>query len=123
MDMETLNALAHFAPDDGDAELERPVDECSWEVPAQVELSAHRLVWRNFHPGGHPSRTYASPGLLEQFLTLADAPPTRIRTFAGRWGVLELCRHGWPARHGRVATLHRTVCYPPGDQRGYESTF
>ncbi len=123
MKIETLRALAHFAPGQGEEELERPVDACAWEVPAQVELQGHRLVWRNFLPGGHPTRVYATPGLLEQFFKLADVPARQIRTFAARWGVLGLCQHGWPAWHGRVATLHGTVCYPSGELRGYESTF
>ena len=80
--------------------LERPVVDAGWAVPDVVELDeeADRLVIR-----GVPGRRRVRPaaGLLERFKDLGRAPPEKIRDYARRSGVLEICAHGLPTSHNK----------------------
>jgi hypothetical protein len=40
-----------------------------------------------------------SAPMLDEFLSLADAPPRRILAYAKTWGVLGICKHGQPCTH------------------------
>jgi len=107
---------AGLATEDGD--LDRPVGASRWWIPPNVALDGDRLVWA-VGPGtwAHPDR-----GLLTGFVQLAAARPERIRDFARRYGVLDVCRHGLPDNHPHtprqeVAAPARGYCAP---LRGWE---
>jgi hypothetical protein len=83
---------------DREGRLERPLTSGRWRIPPAVDVNGDRLVWIN-DPG--PPVRYARSGkeLLEHFVRLADAPAERIKAYARRWGVLNICEHGLPASH------------------------
>jgi len=85
----------------------RPVQETSWQVPGQLSLEeGWWLEWRVYGPGGVQGATVTSSRfLLLDFVKLAEASPERVLTFAQRWGVLELCKHGFPGGS------HRDECF------------
>jgi DNA-directed RNA polymerase subunit RPC12/RpoP len=89
------------------ARLERPGDWSSWSVPevhwpaagetAERSRPLDQLWWR---ASERPRRVRPRPGLLEEFLRLADDESgERIFRYAQRWGVLEICQHGLPCSH------------------------
>jgi hypothetical protein len=84
------------------AVLERPVAQAEWRAPCGVELDDERDCLLYPMNRAHERRIRAGAGLLEGFISLADAPPQVIRNFARRWGVLALCRHGLPMSHNGV---------------------
>ena len=68
----------------------------AWPVPARVVLKDDRLFWTEKDLG---RLIQPAPGMFEGFLSLADAPASRILSYARRWGVLRLCKHDFPAQH------------------------
>ena len=75
--------------------LHRPVSG-GWDAPAVVHLNNTRtsLLWGEKPAKGpwlRPRR--AAPGLLDEFISLAEAEPEGILKFAKRWGVLMRCPH------------------------------
>lgn len=91
--------------DDDSGRQTRPLAARQWAIPAHVELQGERLLWSD-----EPSRVgRVGPHLLEGFVSLADAPPERILSYATRWGVLELCEHNMPPSH---QTLQGGLCAP-----------
>lgn len=46
-----------------------------------------------------PQWTRSDPGIVGSFVALGDASGPRIRTFAARWGMLDLCIHQLPVGH------------------------
>jgi hypothetical protein len=81
-----------------DGHLERPVQQAEWLRPALVRVDDEQLTWTL---GGDPVRP--AVGLLTSFAELVDAPPEKIGRYARRWGILELCEHGMPVTHSRLA--------------------
>lgn len=95
--------------------VRRPIGPDSILVPKLVTLANGRVLW-SFGDGFRTVQ--AAPGLLLEFADLSQAPKAdtvgripdpsldsrvtfeeRVLAFAGRWGVLELCRHRLPASH------------------------
>lgn len=76
--------------------LDRPVVANTINVPTNLRLAGEMLVWSWLDL---PRHTRPGPGLLDQFVVLADAPAERILTYAQRWGVLLLCEHHLPSSH------------------------
>jgi hypothetical protein len=81
--------------------------EC-WRRPSWIELKDGQLSYEF----GQPIKLVNQrPGLLPEFIALADVTaaefPTKVKAFARRWGVLELCRHGWPISHPNFADARR----------------
>lgn len=82
--------------DEDTGRFERPVGMEAWKIPSKVELREDRLVWS--------SRSFGreiewGPGLLEDFIRLADGTDKAICNYAGHWGVLGLCDHDLPHTH------------------------
>ena len=82
-------------------QFERPVAAGTWRAPTAVGLRKGMLLcptqqeWHEVHPG---------PGMLEEFVRLADARDERIRDYTLRWGMLEVCKqHRLPFGHSRIA--------------------
>ncbi len=76
-------------------------------VPSRVEIIGDRLTWDTSGASWRAQRPQS--GLLDGFLTLSDASPDRIETYAARHGVLGLCQHGFPGPH------QRSGVYSPGE--------
>jgi hypothetical protein len=74
--------------------LERPLAMDGLWVPADVRVVGDWLHWRHVAPPCVFRMVTPGPGLLEDFVRLADAPPERIERYARRWGVLSICQHG-----------------------------
>lgn len=92
-----------------------------WSVPGAIEVKDGDLIyWSPFPPDGKSGRfIHSGPGLLDQFLKLADATPEKIRDYARRWGVLQICQHGLPASHNpqpviTPSMIHGSWCRPVG---------
>jgi hypothetical protein len=64
-------------------------------VPALVEVDNNRLYWAY----AAKKEKGVRPDLLENFIHLSQAPLEQIRDFAKQWGVLEICKHGYPSSH------------------------
>ena len=75
-------------------------------VPSVLELENGRLYWAY---GGNNYEKRVAPDLLDGFINLSDATPERIKEFAKRRGVLEICKHGYPSSHNS-STWPRTWC-------------
>lgn len=71
-----------------------------WSVPGFLEIRGNSLAYRQM--GGFdvrkPDRD-SMDRLLKEFVLLAAAPKEDVLRFAQRWGVLGLCKHGFPATH------------------------
>lgn len=85
--------------------LERPVSGSRWEIPDVVKLDGRSLCWEAQYFWGYPEQTphfarETGPrtGMLQGFVTLGDAPPEQILSYAERWGVLHTRRVVRPAR-------------------------
>jgi hypothetical protein len=76
-----------------------------WVIPGEIKADGGNLIWRR-SPADRP--VSAKSGLLLAFANLADGGPESILRFARRWGVLELCAHGFPASHNHTNR-------PPGE--------
>jgi hypothetical protein len=63
--------------------------------PAHVTMSGGRIYYQLLH--GPEERV--PDGVLTAFCALADAPAADVVAFANTYGVLGLCRHGFPATH------------------------
>jgi hypothetical protein len=91
---------------DAGGTLERPIAARPWQIPGSIELEGDWLRWR-WGRAGPPGKTSTraqwttgEPGLLEEFLLLANAPARAIRSYARRYGVLMLCSpHDRPSTH------------------------
>jgi len=89
--------------------VDRPVPPGEWlRLPIWGTAKGYLLYGRHpYHfPPGHKSgnprlpKAKASPGLLNGFVTLAEASDDAIVKFAKRWGPLALCeKHGLPYTH------------------------
>lgn len=88
--------------------LGRPLDLTPLHVPQVVELDSanDRLLWSHYQGREDGARATPPPPprpadvqMLNDFIGLADRPAERIRNFARRWGVLQICRHDLPATH------------------------
>lgn len=97
----------------GDYVFDAPVSE-RWPVPDWVRVEKERLVypsppWKNEAP--RPDRS-----MLKEFLLLEGESVTRasVETFARKWGVLGICRHGRIAGHPVLGESSRGFCTPLG---------
>lgn len=96
--------------------------EAMWPVPDKVWLDGQKLVWSMPHvPYFYPvPGAKAGDRLLTDFLCLADDQTGEaILRFAQRWGVLPVCDHGRPPRHGDK-NREPTRCLPRGAIDGGE---
>jgi hypothetical protein len=99
--------------------LSRPTDlRRHWSFIERVSLRKENLVWRDGKPriigdariyDGNLSRRaifirrqaqHDGRGILDEFIELGEGTNRQILDFARTWGVLELCRHHLPYRHG-----------------------
>ena len=78
-------------------DLRTAVELSTWTLPQEVVVEDGRLWWRGHRDaksaGSNQSR------LLGQFVRLANGDEATITSFAMRWGVLDLCGHGYPRSH------------------------
>lgn len=105
--------------------LERRGTWSSWPVPDVTQRSAGETadssrpldeLWWRFPK--RPKRKRPGPGLLEDFLSLAeDDSGKRIVAYAKRWGVLNICEHDLPCSHNPPAWDYDTGV------PGFASTF
>jgi hypothetical protein len=60
-----------------------------------------------------PLRAKPAPNLLWEFVRLSDPDraPEDVRSFAEKWGVLRLCRHGLPRAHPPMPTAPRGTLF------------
>src|SRR5258708_2639244 len=77
-----------------DAPLEHYVNGLEWGLPRALELSADHLAWDAHRDEERVARP--GPGLLQDFVKLADAPDGAILKYAARCGPLWLCDCGLP---------------------------
>lgn len=66
-------------------------------VPGVIKLDGEALVWELAGPA---KAVRPGPGMLEEFLRLAKAPPAAFLRYARKWGVLSLDERGRPCRLG-----------------------
>ena len=103
--------------------LDRPLMADEFSVPNDLQLAGGLLVW-SWLDG--QLQTRPGPGLLDQFVHLADAPAEHILRYAQRWGVLFLCeQHRLPTSHNprplyTAVSGQVTWCVPP---RGANGTY
>jgi hypothetical protein len=81
--------------------LDRPAPG-DWQAPKNIALRTYagtKAITFSWRDGAtvHTPRVR----MLEDFLSLAEEPDDAILSYARRWGVLELCRHGLPASHNK----------------------
>jgi hypothetical protein len=72
-------------------------------VNPAVELAGKELRWRD---GVETVEVSAPKDLLDQFIKLKDAEGESIRSFARKWGRLDLCIHDMPCTHKWVPVFH-----------------
>jgi hypothetical protein len=81
-----------------------------WVVPASITAQGDRLLWAAWQGETGPRAARVGVGCLPRFLRLEHATADAIVEFAQRWGVLQICAHGFPASHNPPA-------YPLGGGR------
>lgn len=97
---------------DPDGNLGRPIDTKRLAVPNRVELALEPQPRLRYSMESHPVEP--SRDLLNDFLLLANATPDSVLTFARRWGVFNLCKHGVPASHNSRFSVFQRGIEPPG---------
>jgi hypothetical protein len=87
-----------------DGRLERPIEASGWPVPLEVWIDGNTLRFLMAIEDGRrgalaatPSVATPSRGMLENFIRLSDAPPTRILAFAQRHGTLGVTKKKPPS--------------------------
>lgn len=96
----------------GTGSLDRPLAAGRLFVPAAIEVDAEndRLLWAaETSPTSRGHERRPGPGLLNDFVELHDASAQRVRGYARRWGVLQIC-----ARHRPLPSSHN----PPPENAG-----
>jgi hypothetical protein len=95
-----------------DETVERRVSD-EWHIPASIELDKGRLVWNPDLALGNVQRP--GPGMLTQFVALADGDADKTLRYAQQWGVLGICRHNVPASHNLPLLIGKRTkgCSPP----------
>lgn len=78
--------------------LYRPPWRSAVIIPSSVELKNEGLQWRIAYP---IKCKPTGKGLLEDFVKLDGAPDEAVRDYARNWGVLEICKHGYPRSHNQ----------------------
>jgi hypothetical protein len=97
--------------------LHVPAAARHWSAPREVKVKGGRLFYDYMgSPPQMPRRVSPGPELLSKFLLLDGASATEIVSFAKRWGVLGLCRHGlmYPheALYGARRWNRQVNCFP-----------
>ena len=93
-----------------DGTFDRAASSGFLSPPDEVELDERGewLIWRKRVIREVPAPGHLkAPGrrILEKFISLADAPPERIRDYAREWGILGICKdHDLPLGHNRPPT-------------------
>jgi hypothetical protein len=109
---------------DEQANLSKPLATNGWLLPKSVEVLGNRLFYELI--GFPPRIVRPGPGVLAEFVQLADGEGERIVRFAKEWGVLRLCRHGLPSPHealsGARPWTQRVDCFPGRVRRGSIAT-
>lgn len=89
--------------------VDRPLEISGWH-PAEAATVRDSLVgWTD-----STRLTRSGPGLLAEFVDLADAPDDEFVAYASRWGALTICRHGLPGGPywvGRWIAWHKPGCH------------
>lgn len=81
-----------------DAVLERPVAVKPYQTFTKFRLEAGKI--KLSRDAGRGASVTPSRGVLEEFVSLADAPDEKYLTYAGNWGLLDLCeQHHAPTSH------------------------
>ncbi|MCI0485773.1 MAG: hypothetical protein L0229_04145 [Blastocatellia bacterium] len=96
--------------------LERLLDPARWSAPVKIDLDLDRdrLVWEQKDPFNFITE---GSGMLDQFIKLTDAPPERIRDYARRWGILDVCKHDLPFTHNPAPPHQRYWDWMPNLNR------
>jgi hypothetical protein len=81
----------------GDWEGYGAVRSETWPRPGNLTLDDGLLVLGS--PVFSGEWVQPAPGMLTDFLSLADTPASATLRFARRWGLLELCNHDLPSEH------------------------
>src|SRR6266508_306795 len=98
----------------------------SWRVPPTIYVDAvgeppePTLIWTS---APEMPEAHAGPGLLQEFLTLANASHQGILRYARRWGPLWLCDHVLPMAHGDGCWTVHEIEERDGDPRRAISWF
>ena len=94
---------------DREGRIDRPSQMLAWSVPPDVRLDGDWLTFRypiRVNRRGkwvlRDRRVRATPGLLSEFIALADSPDERILEYARRFGSFGFCKHGDPRHRLRV---------------------
>lgn len=70
-----------------DGNLHSPVGGRGWFAPAEIEIRGDRLIYAPAADRPQSSRRVSSrPGILAEFLQLAEAEPEQIGSFADETG-------------------------------------
>lgn len=79
--------------------LERALPMGTWLAPRSVELNERDGPLRLEYVIGEGNLVRSEPGLLNEFIRLADegVPLQRFQRFARRWGVIGFCHHMLPS--------------------------
>jgi len=89
-----------------------------WPVPPEVRLEGDFLLYAPLPRDPAKLRFTSRPTsrLLLEFVALAEAQADQIEAYAKKWGVLGLCKHGFPAgfAYGFHATDSEAVCSRQG---------
>lgn len=78
-------------------DLTTAVELSTWTLPGEILVEGDLLWWRGHREA--KSATANQSRLLGQFVRLANGDDAAIASFARRWGVLDLCGHGYPRSH------------------------
>jgi hypothetical protein len=82
-----------------DSDARMPPAQHRWLAPVDVRLDGDALVYDHRATRRRGCLLVPSPGMLAEFLTLADASDHRIAAYAERYGVIGLCPHGLVHTH------------------------
>jgi hypothetical protein len=80
-------------------------------LPVPKETTIDDLIGVRGRSQGGVRLSRPSGRMLDEFLELADASAKRILSYAQRWGVLGICRHGKPCTHTPYTS--QRIIYPP----------
>jgi hypothetical protein len=94
---------AGFYTEDG--QIDRPLPISRLLIPAVIELQDGELRWAPVVGERRSHHVALQEGILERFVTLADASDKDVLRYARRWGMLLLCKHNLPSSHNQPKCL------------------
>lgn len=100
METHYLDALGRRYP--GRIAESAPVQSTEWARPEKAWAEQDKkgrwiLKWSGH--GGYAHTGAGQDALLASFMKLEEAAPEEVAAFIGRWGPLNLCKHGLPNTH------------------------